>query len=53
MDEAGFFSYMRKMRRPVSKIESYTNSVRRFAKYLTEHEAGKSIEDLTIGGLKK
>lgn len=53
MDEDGFLSYMKERRNPLDKIESYANRIRRFEKYLTEHELGKSIRDLAIGDLKK
>jgi len=53
LDETGFSSYMKEGRNPPDKILSYTNRIKRFEKYLTEHELGKSIEDLAIGDLKK
>jgi hypothetical protein len=53
LDEAGFSSYMKGKRNPPDTIKSYTNRVKRFENYLTEHELGKSIRDLTIGNLEK
>lgn len=44
---------MKERRSPPGKIKSYTNRVKRFEKYLTEHELGESIKDLTIDDLKK
>lgn len=53
MDETGFSSYMKGKRNPPDKIKSYTNRVKRFENYLTEHELGKSMKDLTIGDLER
>ena len=53
LDETGFSAYMKEGRNPPDKILSYTNRIKRFEKYLTEHELGKSIKDLAIGDLKK
>jgi hypothetical protein len=53
LDETGFSSYMKGRRNPPDKIKSYTNRIKRFEKYLTEHELRKSIKDLAIGDLKE
>lgn len=53
LDEDGFLSYMKERKNPLDKITSYTNRIKRFEKYLTEHEYGKSLKDLTIDDLKK
>ncbi|MCW3980116.1 MAG: DUF4332 domain-containing protein [Candidatus Bathyarchaeota archaeon] len=53
MDEDGLLSYMKEKKYPLDKIKSYTNRIRRFEKYLSENEAGKSIKDLTIEDLQK
>lgn len=53
LDEEGFLSYMKERRNTPDKMKSYINRIKRFEKYLTEHELGKSIKDLTIDDLKK
>ncbi len=44
---------MKEKRNSPSKVKSYTKRVKRFENYLTEHELGKSMGDLTIGDLEK
>jgi len=53
LDEDGFLLYMKERRNSPGKIRSYINRMKRFENYVTEHEVGKAMKDLTIEDLEK